>query len=100
MKVWQMGHNVFMLICTTDKETRNMRNKNGNFINNFVWDVDKQMIRDTQIQFENKFNPFQIEMMSTGKYAMFRTFYFENNGEEAQSPALFIRNSNEKIIGQ
>jgi len=36
-----MRYNVFMLICTTDKEMRNIRNKNGNFINNFVWDVQK-----------------------------------------------------------
>jgi hypothetical protein len=38
--------------------------------------------------------------MSTGRYAMFRTFYFENNGEEVESPALFIRNANEEVVGK
>ena len=87
-----MKEDVFMLICTTDKETQKIYNKKGNVINNFVWDADKENIRETQIQFDPQFNPYQIEILSSGRYAMFRTFYFQNNGEVIDSPALFIRN--------
>ena len=36
-----------MLICTTDKENQKIYNKKGNVINNFVWDADKENIRET-----------------------------------------------------
>ena len=92
-----MQPNVFMLICTTDKESRNIRNKNGNVISNFIWDAAHQTLRDTFVEFDPKFNQFQIESLSAGRYAMFRTFFFDSNGPQ-KSPALFVENRQDKTI--
>jgi hypothetical protein len=84
-----MRPNVFMLLCTTDKETRNIRNKNGNINSNFVWDTAKQVLKETPFEFDPKFNQFQIDYMSAGRFAMFRTFFYDSNGAQT-SPAIYV----------
>jgi hypothetical protein len=59
--------------------------------------VENELLRDTVIEFDPKFNHFQIDVVSSGPFSMFRTYYFDLNGP-VQSPAVFVDNQQEKIL--
>lgn len=74
---WELRAGVFFLVAFTDKAEKNCRNKRGNVIDNYVWDIEKECIREAKVEFEPKYNCFQIHCQSSGQYSMFRTFYID-----------------------
>ena len=75
--VWEMHKGVFFLVAFTDKAEKNCRNARGNVIDNYIWDIDKECLREAKVEFSPKYNSFQIHYQSSGQYSMFRTFYID-----------------------
>lgn len=49
--VWEMRKGVFFLVAFTDKAEKNCRNARGNVMDNYVWDIDKECIREAKVEF-------------------------------------------------
>ena len=44
-----MKRGTLMLICDSDKAKMNLRNQNDKVINNFIYDIEKENLRETTI---------------------------------------------------
>lgn len=46
-----MRKGVFFLVAFTDKTEKNCRNSRGNVVDNYVWDLGKESIREARVEF-------------------------------------------------
>jgi hypothetical protein len=88
-----------MLVCNTSKTEKELVNSHGVVNNNFIWDLENNIIREANFWFDPNFNDFLIDEAANGPYSVFHTYFFDQNGA-LESPVYYIDNSTETIIHQ
>mgnify|MGYP000451093288 CR=1 FL=1 len=74
-----------------------MKNKDNIVNNNFIWDVEKNEMRESNFLFDEEYNDFILESDSFGKYSVFRSFCF-TEGKVVKSPCYYVDNRTERIV--
>ena len=86
---WQMKKDKFMFVCLSHK-AENKKTDGSIINNNYVIDVSKGAIRQSQFTF-GPYQDYLIDCYNLGPNAMFRTFKIEE-GKILPSPTYYIDN--------